>query len=82
MRKFEIVEGDMDRVISERTITGRMTPKRFKILHRYARVNSPNSSELRCHHEHDCCGCVCDRSMELSATHTGATLKLTICYNC
>jgi hypothetical protein len=81
MRNFKTIASDIDFEIAEREIKGRMTPMRYKILSRYARVKSLKRGELYCGHEHDCCGCMCGQSMELIASHNSAKLVLAISFN-
>lgn len=81
MKHFKIINSDIDRVTAIREITGRITYSRFKILNRYARRHTLSRGDLRCHHEHDCCGCKCGQDIELKVYHNKAIFTLTKSFN-
>lgn len=66
---------DYDHHEQTRTITGRITKKRYEIIRRYMkhyneRFRAPYGRSERgypytCGHDHDCCGCLCRASMYL-----------------
>lgn len=76
MKKFKIVnnESAMDSIVTQRTFTGRLTRFRYKILDRFVRMN--NNKTYRCHHDFDCCGCVCGRDAELIIGQHTTTVKI------
>ncbi len=84
MRKFKLEENseqEIDSQVFVREISGRMTKRRYQILARYVRVKPMKRDDLRCHHEYDCCGCLCRQSMELQASNNGAKIFLFNSYN-
>lgn len=52
---FKIINKDFDCIISQKTLNGRITPKRYKTIQRYIRKKT---KKFHCSCEHDCCGCL------------------------
>jgi len=78
MRKFTLIDGDMDWRLYERKIEGRLTPKRFKILHRFVRNHSYRE---HCGCEHDCCGCKFAQGMDINFDKGTIVIQLTESFN-
>jgi len=82
---------DMDSITESKTIIGRMTKSRYKIIHRYVRIHnyhlqapygrSKNGYAYRCGHEWDCCGCPCGGGMHMKLKNGVITLTRYQSYN-
>lgn len=73
-KKFHILDtSEMERCISVRYLSGRMTRGRWKKLHRLARLNTYRKP--RCGHDYDCYGCECQREMELGYKHNQLSIE-------
>ena len=80
MKGFKIIAADIDGQTSVKIINAlRLTKKRFKTLHRYARNHSHSISN--CGHEWDCCGCLCSQRMELIYNYPFITITYSIGFN-
>lgn len=66
-------KSDMDHKTQFKLLRGRLTKRRYKILDSFCRKNSFST---HCHHEHDCCGCLCGQSMHFK--HNPVTQKTLI----
>lgn len=62
-----------DTEVYQRKFSGRLTKKRYKILDIYTRKNSWRQ---RCHHEHDCCGCIFKQSMYFQYAQNQVTITM------
>lgn len=89
MKKFQYTHTNgHDHCVKSRTITGRLTPKRYKVLNRYARsfnrANSalygvsPRGYAYTCGCEHDCCGCMISTSMQVDVKTLGKYASVTL----
>jgi DNA modification methylase len=77
--KFKAVfNGDEDNKNYERSFSGRLTPKRYKLLERFCRKNTYSS---RCYHKWDCCGCLCRQDMSIIYKHNRVTITLVQSFN-
>lgn len=76
--KFVSMGGDFDYQIFERHFSGRLTKSRYKALDSYCRRNTRH---WRCHHEHDCCGCLCSQRISFSYKHNQVIISLSQGYN-
>lgn len=76
---FIPIDSDIDRLTRTKTLTGRMTKLRYKLLNRWVR----NHSKVypHCGHEWDCCGCAHSSFSTLEITHNSATITNTIRFN-
>jgi len=72
MKNFKVSGGDIDYTVYDRIITGRLTPKRYKTIMRYARVRTNRMGH--CGHEWDCCGCL--HSTHMAVTFIGSMVYL------
>jgi len=80
MKNFKRIDADIDGEKLIKTINAiRLTKKRMKLIQSYARYHSQPIT--RCHHEHDCCGCVCYRNMDIEYSYPFITLVYTIGIN-
>lgn len=52
-----------------RIISGRLTPRRWKVIKRWERIY--NQKIEYCGHAHDCCGCICGQSASVSFGEAG-----------
>jgi len=74
--KFKNVDLDFDYRVSEMTMEGRLTPNRYKTLTKFVKKwnynhkapygISENGYAYNCGCEHDCCGCLCGESMQIT----------------
>lgn len=75
MKNFVLTESDFDIAVETRTIIGRLTRARKKLILNYV-LNfnelhsapygvSPNGYPYRCGHDYDCCGCLSSDSMRV-----------------
>lgn len=78
LHKFDAVAGDMDYREYERVFSGRMTKLRYKTLDRFCRTNTYSE---RCHHEHDCCGCMCGQKLSFTYYRNQVKIRLTQSFN-
>lgn len=76
--KWNIVEGDIDYVVKERFISGRITKKRWKKIDSFCRGNT---KQYHCHHDFDCCGCVSSEYYEVKRIRGGVKLTHSIYFN-
>ncbi len=82
---------DMDSMAEFKTITGRITKSRYKIIHRYVRIRnyhlqapygrSEDGYAYSCGHEWDCCGCLCGGGMQMEFKNGLITLIKYQSYN-
>jgi len=79
MRKFKIIEADIDYKMSERILTGRLTKLRYKVLDRYCRQRTFRAGN--CGHDYDCCGCLSSQSLTFEHKHNRTVLTLSITFN-
>lgn len=90
--KFKQAESDYDFSISERIISGRLTPLRYRILTRIVRKFnrehsapygvSPNGYAYNCGCERDCCGCMTSEKCNISfADNPDNTMRVKITYS-
>lgn len=77
-KKFTSMGADCDYHIYERYISGRMTKGRWKALDRYCRRNT---YRMHCHHDHDCCGCMCSQRVSFTYEHNQVIISLAQHYN-
>lgn len=71
--KFQMTDGEFGCYESQRTISGKITKKRRKMIEHIVRSfnkrweapygYSANGYAYRCGHEHDCCGCLVSKGM-------------------
>jgi len=66
-------KSDYDYKVFYKLLKGKLTKCRYKMLDRFCRKNSFQSS---CGHSYDCCGCVCGQ--KVSFIHNPATQKTLI----
>jgi len=80
--KFKPLNGyEMEYQRSQRIISGRLTPKRYKLISKAVRIwnnehaapygRSQNGYAYRCGCEHDCCGCMTGESLDLDLITIG-----------
>lgn len=85
-RRFvDTSNSDYDHRESTRTITGRLTQKRYDVIRKYMkqyneRFRTPYGRSERgypytCGHDHDCCGCLISGDMQLDFSGLGANLS-------
>ena len=79
VKNFVTIGRDMDTRSFQRTFSGRITRKRWEILRRFARNFS--APIKRCHHEHDCCGCLHSQSMTVDYKYNQVVLTATQSFN-
>lgn len=80
MNGFQLVESDMDYRVAQKTISReKLTPSRFKAIHRFARKNS--FSTVNCGHDFDCCGCLCSQQFEIGYTPENIVIRVTESFN-
>ena len=93
--KFQMTEGEFDSYESQRTISGKMTKKRRKLIEHIVRSfnkendapygYSRNGYAYRCGCLHDCCGCLVSKGMSLEFKNLGnhqiAVLTISASYN-
>ena len=61
---------DIDYREFSRAMYGRLTPRRVGVVMDYvSRFNSEAGGSFRCHHDHDCCGCLTGASMSFEVRH-------------
>jgi hypothetical protein len=89
MRKFKYTETNgHDYCVKSRTMTGRLTQKRYEILRRYVRKYnrdnsalygvSPNGYAYTCGCERDCCGCLTRTRMDVDFQNFGRYAIITL----
>jgi hypothetical protein len=91
MKNFKIVLNEVDYTLAERKIEGRLTKKRWEIIRNYVkRYNynnespygvSPNGYSYNCGCEHDCCGCLSKRYLQMLNNTNKVVLQLFVHYN-
>jgi hypothetical protein len=93
MQKFKQMDGDYGYgyAIYERTLVGRITPKRWAIVRNYVkRYNhenkypygvSRNGYAYRCGCSHDCCGCLVRTSMDIIPNAQTISIRLYQSFN-
>ena len=76
--KFKIIKSDIDYQTFQYSFSGKLTKWRWKLLDQYARSRT---NRVRCHCEHDCCGCLSSTYMEFEYSKNLVTLTYTFNYN-
>jgi len=79
MKNFKLIDGDISSSLYEKTLIGKVTKNRYKILSSYLRRKSYRQ---HCGHEWDCCGCVFAVSFSLQATNNQFTIQMVESRNC
>lgn len=77
-KKWKLAKGDYDQSTWVREFTGRITHRRWKLIDSYCRTHTFHQ---RCHHDHDCCGCLCYQRMEFKHEFNQTVITLTFAYN-
>jgi hypothetical protein len=73
MRNFKYVDGDESSRLFEKTLIGKITKNRYKVLSSYVRRKSYRQ---HCGCEWDCCGCVFAVSYSLQMTNNQVTIQM------
>jgi len=79
MRKFILMNTEGENYYYECSFSGRMTKGRYKAIMRYIRSRTIRSSN--CHHEHDCCGCLCYRTFSFQYKYNQVVITCTESFN-
>lgn len=73
MKNFKFIDGDESSSLFEKTLIGRVTKKRYRMLSSYVRRKSYTT---HCGHEWDCCGCLFAVSYVLKANNNQVTIQM------
>lgn len=73
MKNFKLVDGDESSSLFEKTLIGRITKNRYKVLSSYVRSKSYSQ---HCGCEWDCCGCVFAVSYKLQVTNNQVKIQM------
>ena len=73
MNKFKFVDGDESSTHYERTLNGKLTKSRYKLLSSYVRKKSYTE---HCGCEWDCCGCLFQVSYGLQIINNQVTIQM------
>jgi len=79
MRNTKLIESDFDFRTIEKKFSGKLTKCRYKLLHRYCRINTKRYGN--CGHEWDCCGCPSSICTDFTYRHNLVTVTQTIQFN-
>ena len=88
MRNFNYQrhKSDHDRLVTSRTIVGRVTPQRVNRIQSFIDAFNeenryPYGQGYSCGHEHDCCGCLTSESMLMNVNDGSITIFHNKLYN-
>ena len=73
MTKFKFVNGDESSNHYERTLNGKLTKNRYKLLQSYVRRKSYTEN---CGCDWDCCGCLFEVSYKLKVNNNQVTIQM------
>jgi hypothetical protein len=90
--KFQPLDAGIDYSTSQRIISGRLTPKRYKLISKSVRLwnnehsapygRSKSGYAYRCGCENDCCGCMTGESLKLNLITIGVNrVQIKITYS-